>query len=252
MPEGAEALCFCRRKPRYERRTRDRAMTEYSDSPGSEPLEFKIGPRQPSTSASDTIMSRNRAAWARRRDGHYWADWCTLGEALATGRTTAMRDVGTNTPHGTRYRAAIGTWLRCCGFDDIHKTDRRRPLTCWDNLSEIRDWLAALPPEKQQQLNHPRGVLRHWKRSLHAPAPKPKKPGPGLAAAWKAATPEQRAPRSAKLAVSELLSLLSGRGHYSARQARGRPGGSIGVVIELARHHAHWRAAEGVLGPQGH
>jgi hypothetical protein len=186
-------------------------MTEYSDSTSSEQPEFKVAPCQPSSSSStsDTI-NRGRAAWARLREGYCWTDWRCVAKALAIGHSTALREAATNNPHGARYRKAISIWLRCYGFDTIHKTDRSRLLKCWNNIAEIDVWWRGLPPEKQQQCNHPRVVLRHWQKSLGAsPSPRPKKPAADLTAAWKAATPEQRAAALAKLAVPELLALLS-------------------------------------------
>jgi hypothetical protein len=183
-------------------------MTQYSDSPSSEQQEFKVGTVQPS--AGDTI-SRGRDAWARLREGQCWTDWIHVAAALATGRSVAMREAQTNTPHGARYRAAIGTWLRCWGFDGIDKTTRSRLLDCHDNLTEISAWRNALPSEKQRLWNHPRVVLTRWRKSLQAPTTKPRarKAPPGLAAAWAAEGPAGQRAQLDRVGTDQLCKILS-------------------------------------------
>ena len=118
----------------------------------------KVGNNQPS---SATIIERGRASLAQIERGH-WLDWRNVIEALAAGRTIALLAAGTNAPQGRRYRETMGRWLRCHGFDRIHKADRARLLKVADNLTAIDEWRNGLPPEEQLRLNHPRTVLATW------------------------------------------------------------------------------------------
>ena len=113
------------------------------------------------------IIKRGRAVLPRLECNLTWeTDWRDLILALGVGRDIAMRAAGTNRPQGSRYRAAIGPWLRCYGFDRIDEGDRSRLVECYENLAAINAWRGAQPAEKQAKLNHPRTVLSRWKRSL--------------------------------------------------------------------------------------
>ena len=53
-------------------------------------------------------------------------------KALAEGRKVCAAASGGQTA-GKRYNEAIGRWLRCYGFDRIHKSDRSRLLDALTN-----------------------------------------------------------------------------------------------------------------------
>jgi len=120
----------------------------------------KVGDDQPSRYA----IERGREA-LKRLERLVWPDWCDIGNALAAGRTTVLHQVNTNAPQGPRYRKCMGEWLRCYGFDRIHKSDRARLLEVADNLVAINAWRDGLSPEEQLRLNSPATVLRAWKRA---------------------------------------------------------------------------------------
>jgi hypothetical protein len=120
---------------------------------------------------ASNIIKRGQAVLPRLECNLSWdAEWRDLILALGFGRELAMRTAGTDQPQGPKYRAAIGVWLRCYGFEHIEKADRSRLIECFDHLDEINAWRSALSAKKQDKLNHPRTVLAHWKRSL-APEP---------------------------------------------------------------------------------
>jgi hypothetical protein len=131
----------------------------------------KVGSCQPSMATAD-IIKRAQAVVDRLESNLRWdTEWRDLVLALGAGRDQALHTAKTNKPQGPKYRAAMGLWLRCYGFDRIEKTDRSRLLFCFDNLTAINAWRATLPAKKQETLNHPRIVLAHWKRSLRAELP---------------------------------------------------------------------------------
>jgi hypothetical protein len=127
----------------------------------------KLGSCQASIVTAD-IIKRAQAVIERLEGNLRWdTEWRDLILALGTGRDQALRTGKTEKPQGPKYRAAMGVWLRCYGFDRIDEADRSRLISCYDNLAAINAWRSALPAGKQEKLNHPRTVLARWKRSLH-------------------------------------------------------------------------------------
>jgi hypothetical protein len=126
----------------------------------------KVGSSQPSNATADVIKAA-QAVIERLECNLKWdTDWRVLILALGAGRDLALRIAKANRPHGPKYRAAISAWLRDYGFDRIEKADRSRLMECFDHLDEINTWRSAQPEMKE--LNHPRTVLSHWKRSLRS------------------------------------------------------------------------------------
>jgi hypothetical protein len=113
------------------------------------------------------VIHHGQIALARLETNQTWPDWCAVINALAEGRKVCAAASGGQSA-GKRYNAAIGRWLRCYGFDRIHKSDRSRLLKCADHLEEINAWRAGLPLYEQLELNHPRTVFNRWQRSLPA------------------------------------------------------------------------------------
>jgi hypothetical protein len=122
----------------------------------------KVGNCQPSLAE---IIHRGQQALTRVEHSH-WPDWRDIILAHSAGRSLVLHETKANNTRSSRYRKAMGVWLRCYGFDRIDKADRCRLFECADNLGAIDEWHASLPPERQLGLNHPRVVLTHWKRSL--------------------------------------------------------------------------------------
>jgi hypothetical protein len=111
------------------------------------------------------VIHCGQLALVRLEQNHTWQDWCAVIKALAEGRKVCAAVSGGQTA-GKLYNAAMGRWLRCYGFDRIHKSDRSRLLKCADQLEKINGWRAGLPISEQLELNHPRVVFNRWKRSL--------------------------------------------------------------------------------------
>lgn len=145
------------------------AELEISSSPSAP----KVGNDQP----FDEIIRRGQGALARIEQAH-WSDYVDLILAHSVLRAQAMREAGSNSPHGMRYRKAIAAKLRLHGFDRIDKSDRSRLYRCADNWSEISSWHASQPAEAQARLNHPRVVLAAWQRGLKPKKSKEAKPKP--------------------------------------------------------------------------
>jgi hypothetical protein len=123
------------------------------------------------TETSDPIIREGQEAWSRlvARERHTWDDWKAVGEALRVGRHRAMLEAGTNEPTGSRYNDVFGQWLKATGFDAVDKAARSYLFECLEHLAEIETWRQALPIVRRLELNHPKSVLFHWRRSL-APA----------------------------------------------------------------------------------
>jgi hypothetical protein len=117
----------------------------------------KVGNCQPSLAE---IIHRGQQALTRVEHNH-WPDWRDVILTFGAGRNHILHETKANDAQSFRYRKAMGVWLRCYGFDRIHKADRCRLFECADNLEAIDGWLASLPPERQLGLNHPRVVLTH-------------------------------------------------------------------------------------------
>jgi hypothetical protein len=109
-------------------------------------------------------IQRGQAALGRLEKDQTWPDWCAVIVALAEGRKVCAANSGGQVT-GRRYNLAMGRWLRCYGFDRIHKSDRSRLLKCSSHLEAINAWRAGLPLHEQLELNHPRVVFNRWKRS---------------------------------------------------------------------------------------
>ena len=147
-----------------------------------------VGNDQPITSA----VQRGQAALAQLEQYQTWENWVAVIEAMAEGREVCRQATGQ--VKGRRFNEAMGRWLRCYGFDRIHKADRSRMLKCADHLRDINIWRAGLPLHEQLALNHPRTVFTRWKRSLQDKGTsKPaKEERSGLCAAWIAANDSER------------------------------------------------------------
>jgi hypothetical protein len=59
------------------------------------------------------------------------------------------------------------------------------------NIAAIEVWRGTLPPERLAELNHPRVVLDHWRRSLGTGALKYKRAN-SITAIWQRSSREQR------------------------------------------------------------
>ena len=68
-------------------------------------------------------------AWPRISDRgrKSFDDSLQVGHALAIGRTEALRAAGTNSPVGSKFNKAIGTWLAANGLDGVTAPQNRRP-----------------------------------------------------------------------------------------------------------------------------
>jgi hypothetical protein len=104
-------------------------------------------------------------AWSRLTSCQIWGDWLLVGEALAAGRTEAMRTAHTNKPFGRRFNQEFGDWLRSSKFDSVHKTTRSQLLKCLEHRAQIESWRATLTINERVSLNHPVAVLRRWRKT---------------------------------------------------------------------------------------
>jgi len=127
----------------------------------------KVCSFQPST--ANAVIERGKAALSQlEQDKHTWSNWTAACLAVLETQTLAMAAAQTNVPHGPRYKKAIKLLLECHGFDRINKGTRSLMCDVARNLPAIESWRSTLLPEKLLELNHPRVVLAHWKRSLRS------------------------------------------------------------------------------------
>ena len=166
----------------------------------------------PSLATTNTIIERGKAALIRlERDTQTWRDWCAVCEAQLAIQTLAMTAAQTNKPQGPRYRMAIKNYLVCYGFDRIHKSTRSLMCEVARNIKAIEAWRSTLSADELLELNHPRVVLTHWRRSLRSSS---NRDDPGdtqeeehkkdeernpLLVGWNKASPEQRTVGLAKV-----------------------------------------------------
>jgi hypothetical protein len=77
---------------------------------------------------ADDPVAIGIAAWARLRDHDRatWTDWLDVARAPAIGRTAALKAAHTNRCVGSKYNAAMGTWLRENGLDGVNNQERYR------------------------------------------------------------------------------------------------------------------------------
>jgi hypothetical protein len=166
----------------------------------------------PSIATTNTIIERGKAALTRLKDDtQTWPDWCAACEALLAVQTLAMAVARTNKPQGPRYRKAIKHYLGCHGFDRIQKSTRSLMCEVARNINAIEAWRATLSANELLELNHPRVVLTHWRRSLRSSSSqddpedtkdeehkKDEEHNP-LLVGWNKASPEQRTVGLAKV-----------------------------------------------------
>jgi hypothetical protein len=160
----------------------------------------------PSIAATTTIIERGKAALIRlEHDTQTWPDWCAACAALLAVQTLAMTAAQTNKPEGPRYRQAIKRYLSCHGFDHIHKSTRWLMCEVARNINAMEAWRSTLSADEMLELNHPRVVLAHWRRSLRSSSTqddpggtKEEEPNP-LLMGWNKANPEQRTVGLAKV-----------------------------------------------------
>jgi len=153
----------------------------------------KVCSFKPSSASTNPIIERGKAALSRlEHDKQTWADWSDACKAQLEVQTLAMASARVNAPQGPAYRKAIKHYLGCYGFDRVNKSTRSLMCEVARNLAAIESWRSTLPNDELLELNHPRIVLAHWKRSLRSP-PKPKgaKANPMLEG-WNRANSKQR------------------------------------------------------------
>jgi hypothetical protein len=106
------------------------------------------------------LIRRGQAALEQLRANRTFDNWADVTQALATLQLMAMREAGTNSPQGPRYRAAIASKLRLYGFHELHKATR-----CFlvkqlaPHLAEVIAWRLQLPEEKRFALTDPLTVV---------------------------------------------------------------------------------------------
>jgi hypothetical protein len=160
----------------------------------------------PSIATTNTIIERGKVALIRlEHDTQTWPDWCAACAALLAVQALAMTAAQTNKPEGPRYRQAINHYLAGHGFDHIHKSTRSLMCEVARNIAAIETWRSKLPADELLELNHPRVVLTHWRRSLRSSSnqdnpedTKDEEPNP-LLMGWNKASPEQRTVGLAKV-----------------------------------------------------
>jgi hypothetical protein len=164
----------------------------------------------PSLATTNAIIEAGKAAWSRlKHDTETWSDWCAACQAQLELQTLAMAAAQTNTPRGPRYRKAIKRYLICHRFDRIHKSTRSLMCEVARNIKAIETWRSTLSADELLELNHPRVVLTHWRRSLRSSSTqgdpkgtKDEEPNP-LLLGWNKANPEQRTVGLAKVGFND-------------------------------------------------
>jgi hypothetical protein len=169
----------------------------------------------PPINATDAVIDRGKAALIRlERDKQTWPDWCAVCEAQLAVQTLAMTAAQTNTPQGPRYREAAKHFLALHKFDRINKGMRSLMCEVARNLDAIESWRSTLPSEELLELNHPRVVLAHWKRSLRSKDQDPEDPEVAvpnpMIVGWDKATPEQRTTGLAKVGFDDFRQVMPG------------------------------------------
>jgi hypothetical protein len=122
---------------------------------------------------SSAVIEKAKAAFRRLEctTQQVWEDWAAACLGMLELQNMALTAAKTTKPRGGRYHQAIRRYLALHGLDRVHKTTRAIMVEAARNLAEIERWRAGLDPEARLDLNHPRVVLTHWKRSLHGPGP---------------------------------------------------------------------------------
>ena len=113
---------------------------------------------------SNAVVAEARLAWARIRENgrRDWDDWILIAQALAAGRSEALKAARTNRAVGTAYNRAMALWLREAGLDGIAAQERYRVLLVLENLQAITVWREGLPEVKRRRMNHPGAVWAHF------------------------------------------------------------------------------------------
>src|SRR5258708_13844933 len=69
----------------------------------------------------------------------------------------------------------MGRWLRDHRLADVVAQERYRLLLILENLSAIEAYRATLTESQRRKYNHPNSVWTHFKQSLKAETPPPKR-----------------------------------------------------------------------------
>jgi len=171
-----------------------------SDKDGAEQEVEKVCSFKPSPAvATNLIIERGKAALSRlEHDKRTWGDWCAACAGMLESQTLAMRAVQTNKPNGPQYRQTVKHFLVAHRLDYIHKSTRSLMCEVARNIDAIEAWRSKLSADELLELNHPRVVLNHWKRSLRSCSdqddladPEVVEPNPFLVG-WNKSTHEQR------------------------------------------------------------
>jgi hypothetical protein len=121
----------------------------------------------PAVVATNTVIERCKAAVIRlEQDKQTWSDWRDACAGMLEIQTLAMRAAQTNKPVGPQYRQTVKLFLVGHRLDHIHKSTRSLMCEVARNMDAIESWRSKLPADELLELNHPRVVLNHWKRSL--------------------------------------------------------------------------------------
>lgn len=105
-------------------------------------------------------------AWQRISGRKSFDDWLQVGHALAIGRTEALRAAGTNSPVGSKFNKAIGTWLAANGLDGVTAPEGYRIGLVIEHLTVITSWRESLSEPKQRKLK-PNGIVAMHVSNYH-------------------------------------------------------------------------------------
>ena len=112
------------------------------------------------------IVREGKAAWSRLKQGSgTWEDWKAVGYALLEGRTIAVRYARPRRVGGPGYGPAFNSWL----FDNrlnLSPTDRAMLFKVMVILPALEEWRETLPPIRRLRMNHPRTVLKNYKKAI--------------------------------------------------------------------------------------
>jgi hypothetical protein len=93
-----------------------------------------------------------------------WHDWLKIREALEVGEKLCAEAAGKS--EGGRYNRMYSKWLQDNGLHNVANTIRAWLREIRRHQSQIDAWRNSLPIEDRVRWNHPKIVLRNWRKSL--------------------------------------------------------------------------------------
>jgi hypothetical protein len=91
-----------------------------------------------------------------------WFDWAKISQSLEIGEAICAEAAGKS--EGGKYARLLSGWLKENGLNTVDDSIRSWLREIRRHQSEIDAWRNSLPIEQRVKMNHPKNVLKAWRK----------------------------------------------------------------------------------------